>query len=219
MPNDDGVPAAESNLGEHRHMARAQSWESDAIAAALRSLHEGVASSPRSRLGDRSAAAAYRSALDTDRSVVSLDELLRPYRHDGGFREIRQEITRARRIDQSCLLAMVDIDGHHRHSHAGEDREDDEAQLRTVAETMRSLLRRYDCIVRFGEDEFLCALLGLTMETATARFRLIKSTLAVKPEPASVTVGLEVMSMDDPLDDVVVRGKIAACRQHQHIAI
>lgn len=216
MRKDHSVPGTEPNPA--RMMAKPQSWESDAIATALRALHEGVARRDRSGPGDVGASAAYRSRLDADRKVVSLDELLRPYHQGGGFVQIQQEMTRARRIDQSCVLAVVDIlglcHGDTLPCHAG-----DAARVRSVAETMRSLLRRYDCIVRFGEDEFLCAILGVSMETAASRFRLIKSTLAGGPEPASVSVGLDVVHDDDPLDDVAVRGKIASCRPRRSTTI
>jgi GGDEF domain-containing protein len=189
------------------------------MAAALRGLHESVTSLAQTSPDNPNPTPAARSELTADRDVVSLEELVGPYHPGRVFPQIRWEITRARRREEPCALAFIQVDGLGLGADESEFGTRDLALLRAVAETLRSMLRRHDCIVRFGDAEFLCAIVGLTMQTATSRFKLIKSIVAVKPEPVSVTVALEMMCADDSLDDVTIRRKMASVRQCQQTRI
>jgi GGDEF domain-containing protein len=200
-------------------MTESRSWNSDEMAAALRRLHDSVTSLAQSSLDNRKATPAARTGMEADREVVSVDELIGPYRPGRVFPQIEWEMSRARRREQPCALAFVKVDGLGLGGHEAHYRMSDQALLRLVAETLRSMLRHYDCIVRFGDAEFLCAIVGLTMQTATSRFQLIKSMVAVKPAPASVTVELEMMRTNDSLNDLTIRRELAARHQRRQTRI
>jgi diguanylate cyclase (GGDEF)-like protein len=71
--------------------------------------------------------------------------------------ELEREIARATRTRQPLVLAFVDVDHlkeiNDVHGHAAGDQ-----VLQAVAETLRTTLRGYDLIFRYGGDEFVCAL-------------------------------------------------------------
>ena len=62
--------------------------------------------------------------------------------------------------------------------------------LRTVAEVLRTRMRSYDVIMRFGGDEFLCAQPGLAIDEARARVLSVRAELSTAPIPVFVTFGL-----------------------------
>jgi len=71
-------------------------------------------------------------------------------------------------VDVDGLKAMNDSRGHA----AGDQ------LLREIADSIRAHLRPYDLSVRYGGDEFLCALPDMTMAEAAERFALVNAHLA-----------------------------------------
>jgi diguanylate cyclase (GGDEF)-like protein len=173
-------------------------------------------------LADRGAGANERSAAELDRetamadrgaSAVELehsshDALTGAYLRGAGFAELERDIGRARRDDQPLVLAFVDVDGlkaaNDTQGHAAGDR-----MLRAVADALRAKLRAHDLIIRYGGDEFVCAVSGLHADEAAARLRLVNVALAALPEHASVTVGIAEMASDDQPDDLIARADAA----------
>jgi diguanylate cyclase (GGDEF)-like protein len=78
-----------------------------------------------------------------------------------------------------------------------------------VANILRGNLRVYDLIVRYGGDEFVCSLTGLTMANATERVVQINSALEELPERGTVTIGLAELQPDDSLEDLIARADAA----------
>ena len=72
--------------------------------------------------------------------------------------------------------------------------------LRKVVQTLRTHVRAYDLIVRFGGDEFVCALLALDTYKATERFTIIRASRAAAAH-ASISVGLAGYQIHDSLDE------------------
>jgi GGDEF domain-containing protein len=60
-------------------------------------------------------------------------------------------------------------------------------------------------MIRYGGDEFICAVAGLTLADATERFALVNASLADGAHPGAVTVGLTELQGGDSSDDVVAR--------------
>lgn len=117
--------------------------------------------------------------------------------------ELKREIARAQRTNQPLALAFVDVDGlkgtNDTLGHGAGDR-----RLREAADAIRGYLRPYDLIVRFGGDEFLCALVGVTKADAAKRFTLVNADLAAS-DHASVTIGFTELEADDALEDLIAR--------------
>lgn len=163
---------------------------------------------------DRGAARGDRSASATERVHASVDALTGVYLRGAGLVELERAIARATRTEHSLLLAFVDVDHlkaiNDSRGHAAGDR-----MLVEVANALRDRVRPSDLIVRFGGDEFVCALSDMHVAEATTRFSLVNSALAQSPEPGSVTVGLAELQPGDSLQDLITRADAALYRERQ----
>lgn len=152
---------------------------------------------------DREAAAIDRAAAAEDRAAASIDELTGAYLRGPGHVELQRELSRARRTSQRLALAFVDVDGlkavNDSRGHGAGD-----ALLRSVAALLRDELRDYDVVVRYGGDEFLCALPGMDMAEAKARLEHVNAALAASAH-CSVTAGIAVLEDGDTLDTLIAR--------------
>jgi diguanylate cyclase (GGDEF)-like protein len=169
---------------------------------------------------DRERAAAEREQAAADRQEVRdalseahFDELTGTYRRGLGSLELEREINRARHSGGGLVLACIDVDGlkevNDRDGHAAGD-----ALLVAVVATIRSKLRSYDPIVRFGGDEFICAFSDFNLEGVRQRFDEIGSALGETHEGRSISVGLaELGEGDRTLDDLTARGDAALYEQ------
>jgi diguanylate cyclase (GGDEF)-like protein len=152
---------------------------------------------------DRRAAATDRVLSAEDRATSSLDQLTGAYRRDAGMVELERETARANRTGRPFVVAFLDVDGlkvtNDTLGHAAGD-----LLLRRVVETLRTHLRSYDLIVRFGGDEFVCGLLALDLDKAAERFTLIRATLAAEAH-ATISVGLAEYRLHDSLETLLAR--------------
>jgi diguanylate cyclase (GGDEF)-like protein len=161
---------------------------------------------------DRKAGAKDRAMSARDRAVASIDELTGAHSRAAGVVELEREIARASRTKRPCVLAFIDVDDlkaiNDSQGHAGGDR-----LLRQIGESLRAHLRSYDLMVRYGGDEFVCALAGLSMAQAANRFMLVNADLAGKR--ASITAGLAELKEGDSLEDLIERADEALYRERQ----
>jgi diguanylate cyclase (GGDEF)-like protein len=171
-------------------------------AGALRD-RRGGASDRTQAADDREAAAADRKLSAQERAASSIDELTGAYRRDVGTLALEREVSRAQRTGKSLVVAFVDVDGlketNDSLGHAAGDR-----RLHVLVETIRKHLRSYDLIVRFGGDEFVCALAELPVSKATKRFEAAGADLEAA-DMGSITVGLAELQPGDSLEDVIAR--------------
>jgi len=128
---------------------------------------------------------------------------------------LEHDLVKAERTKQPFTAAFIDVDGlkaiNDGMGHAAGDR-----ALRATVEAVRSAFRPYDVIVRYGGDEFLCGLSGLTRAEASSRFSLVVSArLAARAEQTTVTVGLAEFEPGDALDDLVERADKALYRERE----
>jgi diguanylate cyclase (GGDEF)-like protein len=181
-------------------------------AGALRD-RRGGASDRTQAADDRHAAASDRILAAHERAADCIDQLTGAHRRESGLVEFEREIARAKRTKQPFTAAFVDVDQlkqtNDAHGHAAGDR-----RLRHVADTIRAKLRSYDLIVRYGGDEFVCALPDLTMTQASQRFSLVNADLAQAGE-ACVSVGFTELHADDRLEDLIGRADEAMYQARQ----
>ena len=101
-------------------------------------------------------------------------------------------------------LAFVDVDDlkgtNDRAGHLAGDR-----LLRQIADVLREYTRPQDVIVRYGGDEFVCALIGLTRTEAAERLALVNIALAEASERGSITVGLAELEAGESLPNLIRR--------------
>jgi diguanylate cyclase (GGDEF)-like protein len=155
---------------------------------------------------DRERAAAERDEVLAELRRAHLDELTGAFRRGLGEEALQAEIDRARRGDARLMLAFVDVDAlrdvNNREGHASGD-----MLLRNVVATIRANIRSYEPIVRFGGDEFVCAVSNLDLAQAEERFRVIQDAIAAGGN--AVSVGLAEMRPEDSLDDLIERADAA----------
>jgi diguanylate cyclase (GGDEF)-like protein len=153
---------------------------------------------------DRERAARDRRQAERDRRHAGLDGLTGALRRDRGVVDLQLEIDRVRRSDGRLVLAFVDVDGlkatNDAEGHAAGDQ-----LLHDVGVALRTGLRSYDLVVRYGGDEFLCALPGTDVEGARRRFDEVARNLTEKNPRASVSMGLAPLEDGDTLDELTAR--------------
>ena len=208
--------AAERDEAARRMDARAQAVErsiADSEAPLARRLEQlrtraaadrARAAADRERAAqDRAIAAEERSRLEAELHHAHLDDLTGAFRREMGTLALSHEIDRARRGDGRFVIAFVDVDGmkavNDRDGHAAGDH-----VLQTLVSTMRSNLRSFDPIVRYGGDEFLAGLGGADLKDVGHRFerieRAVKETVGV-----GISVGLASLTSDESLDELTAR--------------
>jgi diguanylate cyclase (GGDEF)-like protein len=156
---------------------------------------------------DRADAAREKAALEAALRSAHLDELTGAYRREMGRLALTQEIDRARRADGRLVVAFVDVDGlkdlNDREGHAAGDR-----VLQTVVGAIRTNLRSFDPITRYGGDEFVCGLGGTNLVEAERRFESIG--VAIEEDVGvGISVGLVALAEGDTADELTERADAA----------
>src|SRR6202165_791873 len=99
-------------------------------------------------------------------SAAAMDDLTGTLRRGTGLTALQREIARAHRVGgDGIVVAFMDVDGlKHVNDTAGHAAGDQ--LLREVAAAIRERGRSYDLVFRYGGDEFVCALVDVTLEQA-----------------------------------------------------
>jgi len=164
---------------------------------------------------ERELAAKDREHAATDRreALVELerahtDDLTGAYRRGSGQIRLQEEVDRARRTGECLVLAFVDVNGlketNDRDGHTAGD-----ARLREVVDAMRSKIRSYEPIVRYGGDEFLCSFAGIEIAQVRARFDEIEALLSAGVDSGGLSVGLAELKDGDTLAELIDRADAA----------
>jgi diguanylate cyclase (GGDEF)-like protein len=167
---------------------------------------------------DRAQAAADRQAAARDRAehirvhreAVALlhdaanDQLTGARLRYLGLDDVTRELGRATRTGGQLMLAFVDVDGleqlNKRKGHLAGD-----ALLRLVGETLRAQLRPHDVIVRYGGDEFLCAMPHISAPEARERFQRVGHALAAVDARHTIGFGLARAEAGESLESLIAR--------------
>ncbi len=153
---------------------------------------------------DRIAAAHDRAQAALDRQASEIDELTHVQRRGAGLEQLQREIDRARRASEELVVAFVDVDGL-KQVNDSEGHIAGDALLVAVADSLRACLRSYDLVMRFGGDEFVCALPHTDVEKTRRRFTEVSSALAATPAHGSITVGFAQLAAGDSPEDLIER--------------
>jgi diguanylate cyclase (GGDEF)-like protein len=156
---------------------------------------------------DRANAARERGRLEAELEDAHLDELTGAYRREMGRLALSHEIDRARRSDGRFVVAFVDVDRlkavNDRDGHAAGDR-----VLQSVVQAMRTRLRSFVPIIRYGGDEFVCGLAGTDLSEAERRFDLIGIAIEADAR-VGISVGLAELEPGDTADALTERADVA----------
>lgn len=164
--------------------------------------------------GDRAAAFADRQAAARDRRHAAVDGLTGVYTREAGLIEIERDVARAGRTGHPLVLAFVDVDRlklvNDTLGHAAGDR-----LLQQVATTLAAALRPYDLVIRYGGDEFLCAIEGVDATTARPRLARVNNLLRQAVGGGSVSVGLAEFQPPETAGDLIARADADLYLQRQ----
>jgi diguanylate cyclase (GGDEF)-like protein len=152
----------------------------------------------------RAQAAREREQAARDRELAATDPLTGVRARGAGLADLQHEIDRARRTGDGLVLAFADVD----HLKAVNDSEGHPAGdelLREIAGTLRERVRSYDVVMRFGGDEFICALSGVSIDEAQRRFE--KPIVSTRGTPAghALSIGFAELTEEDDLDSLIAR--------------
>lgn len=167
---------------------------------------------------DRARAAADRRAAAHDRAdarlsqtesahtlkLATTDELTEAWTRRFGLEELSRELERAHRTGARLTLAFVDVDRLKKLNDSRGHLAGDEL-LRLLGKAIRTNVRRYDVVVRYGGDEIVCAMPNLSASQARERFRRVAAELAAADSDHSVTVGLAEADPADSLQELIAR--------------
>jgi diguanylate cyclase (GGDEF)-like protein len=167
----------------------------------------GVDAEDLEGMSPEAVAIAYRRLNELVRRLSDLaatDELTGLMRRGSGYASAHTEITRARRSDGRLVLVIVDVDGlkavNDNWGHLAGDK-----LLRSVSDCLRESLRPYDIIIRFGGDEFLCVLSGVSRAQVEPRLDVIQELIGARTRGQSVSFGLAELQEGDSIDDLIAR--------------
>lgn len=148
----------------------------------------------------RSRLEAYAAQLD----AAHHDGLTGAWLRHAGRQLLEEELQRADRTGVPLCIAFVDVDGlkvrNDRLGHAAGDQ-----ALITVTRSLIVGLRGYDHVIRWGGDEFLCLLPGLTEPEAARRLEQVRGFLAAGGQQLSISIGIAQLRQGETVEQLVGR--------------
>jgi diguanylate cyclase (GGDEF)-like protein len=163
------------------------------------------------RAADLAAAATQRRLAEADRrkaadflSSAYRDELTGALLRRPGRQQLEAAINRAQKASAPLYILFFDVDGLKAvNDHEGHPRGDQ--VLAATGMALRTALRSEDVIVRYGGDEFVCALRAKTQVDASAAIDRVRQTLGQLAPRVAISAGCAHLDASDSLDDVIDR--------------
>lgn len=125
--------------------------------------------------------------LSKTRELSMTDELTGLYNRRHFYDRLEAEVSRTQRYGHSFALAILDLDGFKQHNdkfgHSSGD-----AVLKSLAQTLKSALRKMDTAFRYGGDEFAIILPSTDAERASGIVDRIRSEWSRVPKPGNVAL-------------------------------
>ncbi len=153
---------------------------------------------------ERTLAAHDRAQAALDRETSETDELTNVRRRGPGMRQLQREIERAHRSAEELMLTFVDVDGLKAVNDSDGHQAGDKL-LVAVANALKESMRSYDLVIRYGGDEFVCALPNADAESVSKRFERVSATLADGPTKASISVGIAPLNDARTAEELIRR--------------
>jgi diguanylate cyclase (GGDEF)-like protein len=156
-----------------------------------------------------------RTALDRLRAMAAFtqklaemaatDDLTGALRRSPGLAALQRDIDRSRRVGgKGIVVLFLDVDGlkhvNDSHGHAAGDR-----LLVDVVQAIRKRVRSYDLVVRYGGDEFVCALVDEAPPDAERTLADIRRQFTSRTHGHTVSVGMATVADDDTAASVVAK--------------
>jgi diguanylate cyclase (GGDEF)-like protein len=171
---------------------------------------------------DRAAAALdrYDAAVDRLQAAVYLeqtyrDELTGALQRKAGTDQLVREIARAHRGGTGLVIAFIDVD-HLKAINDVEGHASGDGLLAALGRALATGLRSYDLVIRFGGDEFVCALPEVSLDAARRRITQVQLRLSLARPGATISIGLAMLEADDDLDAVLRRADEDLYRNRAH---
>ncbi len=181
----------DSNPSVERTLRRAEDERAQAAAdreAATRERAQAAADR-EAAADDLAEAQRLRSETAASLELASTDELTGAWTRRFGLEHLTRELGRAHRTGARLTVVFVDVDGLKRindeHGHLAGDE-----LLGLISEIIRAHLRPYDLVVRYGGDEFVCAMPDVGAVEARTRFDKIAEVLRMLDPEHSISFGV-----------------------------
>jgi diguanylate cyclase (GGDEF)-like protein len=160
-----------------------------------------------------------RTALDRLRAMAGLtqklaelashDDLTGALRRNAGLSALQREIDRSRRAGGTGIVVIfLDADGLKRvndnDGHAAGD-----SLLMDVVAAIRKRVRSYDLVIRYGGDEFVCALVEVALPDAERTLADIQRQYTSKTHGHTVSAGVATVDETDTAESVVAKADAA----------
>ena len=161
-----------------------------------------------------------RHALARELAIAETDPLTGARTRGAGLTDLEHEVDRARRTNGQLAVAYVDVIGL-KALNDSEGHPAGDALLERVVAQIKQHVRSYDLIIRFGGDEFLCAMSNVTMSDARERFNQVAAALAAAPGGGAISAGFAELAAEESASELIARadsellGARAASQQHR----
>jgi diguanylate cyclase (GGDEF)-like protein len=174
-------------------------------------------------------AAALRTALDRLRAMArftqklaetaATDDLTGALRRSAGLAALQRDIDRSRRVGgKGIVVAFLDVDDlkqvNDTEGHAAGDR-----MLVDVVAAIRKRVRSYDLVMRYGGDEFVCALVDESVADAERTLADIRRQYATRTHGHSVSIGVAEVTTDDSAESAVARADAALIAKRRKLEV
>jgi diguanylate cyclase (GGDEF)-like protein len=156
-----------------------------------------------------------RTALDRLRAMAGLtqklaelashDDLTGALRRSAGLSALQREIDRSRRVGGvGIVVIFLDVDGL-KHVNDTEGHAAGDGLLVDVVAAIRKRVRSYDLVIRYGGDEFVCALVDVALPDAERTLADIRRQYTTRTHGHTVSVGLATVDDTDTAESVVAK--------------
>ena len=149
-------------------------------------------------------ASLFRRLARAQKQHAYRDALTGAMQRDAGCDQLQRALDQAHRTGQPLTVVFIDVDHlkqtNDAHGHAAGD-----LLLQALGGALRESLRSYDLVIRYGGDEFVCALPHAGQGQAGERLAQVSARLEAAVPGASVSAGYSALREGDTLYEVLRR--------------